>query len=282
MLELEERLGESIEVFLRREYCERHRNTVELAEEIGVGSTTINNWMRGCDIEIRTVSEAKSPQGFKKPTKEELHKMYWEKKMSTYEIAEKIGVSITPILRLMRDYEIPLRNSIRISSPQQFTSFLQENPDAASLAAAAAVLPGQEYDLEKIIYELHQERFKDQQQVHELLEANREEVLKLAREGYTNLGKYIGEFNLDSRGIIPVLIAGTLESIPWDRLAPTQQEVFFKMLTSYYSPDFNRDSNSVFADLEEKIAQYNGQDKGLFQRVKEYYREVLNVLVELS
>lgn len=39
---------------------------------------------------------------------------------------------------------------------------------------------------------------------------------------------------LDKRGIIPVLIAGTMERIPWDKLAPTQQDVFFKMLLSYY------------------------------------------------
>jgi len=169
-----------------------------------------------------------------------------------------------------------------LSSPEQFTQFLQENPDVANLSVAASLLPGQEYDFEKVSYEMHQEKFKDQQQFHDILESNRDEVYKLAREGYISLGEYIGEFTTENKGIIPVLIGDTIRNINWDKLAPTQQDVFFHSLLNYYSHDFNTDPSEVFQDLEERITKYNGEAGGVFKRVQAHYQGIIDVMEELK
>jgi hypothetical protein len=182
----------------------------------------------------------------------------------------------------IKNFEFINNKSGIIDSSKQLIDFLHDDKKAANLAATATALPGQEYELESILYEMYQDRFRDEKQVHELIEANRGEVYKLAKEGYINLGGYIGDFSLEDRGIIPVLVGETLSEISWDGLAASQQDVFFNALMSYYGPEFNRDPKSIFLDLEERMTQYTGDAGSVFGRVRDYYQRVIDTMEELG
>lgn len=53
MLRVEERLGEPIEVVLRRLYHEQGMTLAEVAAEFGVDATTVSRWMASLGIEAR-------------------------------------------------------------------------------------------------------------------------------------------------------------------------------------------------------------------------------------
>jgi response regulator of citrate/malate metabolism len=60
---------------LRTWYVDEHKSTIEIAEELGVSHPTIRKWLNDYGIGMRTVSEARLPQGFKKPSEEKCWKL---------------------------------------------------------------------------------------------------------------------------------------------------------------------------------------------------------------
>ena len=92
-------------------YLDEWMHPYEIGEKIGVGKTIIGMWLREYEIPIRNRSEAQFKEEVIKPSKEELEIMYLDEWMHPYEIGEKIGVSVVPIRRWLREYGIPIRSN---------------------------------------------------------------------------------------------------------------------------------------------------------------------------
>src|SRR3989344_885507 len=48
---------------LEEMYVTQRRTPAQIGKELGVSTGTVNNWLRGCEIPIRSVSEARLPPG---------------------------------------------------------------------------------------------------------------------------------------------------------------------------------------------------------------------------
>lgn len=95
---------------LEQMYLEERISPYEIAEKYGVVHATIRRWLKSYKIPMRSRSEAML-KGSVKPSKEELEIMYLDEWMHPYEIGEKIGVSVVPIRRWLREYGIPIRSN---------------------------------------------------------------------------------------------------------------------------------------------------------------------------
>ena len=105
MLEVEEKLGEDLESFLRREYVINMRSTIEIAEIIGIANACSYMWLKKFEIPTRNLSEAKL-KGKKKPPKEELERLYIEENKNQTDIAKIYGVYPSTIIRWLEVDEI--------------------------------------------------------------------------------------------------------------------------------------------------------------------------------
>ncbi len=110
MLEIEKRIGEDLESFLRKTYVKKYQSTTKIASKVGVDISTICGWLIRYNIPIRTLSETKL-KGKKKPSKEELERWYIKENKNTYEIADMIGVSDTCIGKWLKEYNILTRTT---------------------------------------------------------------------------------------------------------------------------------------------------------------------------
>ena len=98
---------------LERMYIEDMMDTVEIGEKIRVSPSTVRNWLKGCKIPIRNISETKL-KGATRPLKEDLEQMYLDEQMSTYDIAIKLEISSCTIGRWLNEYGIQVRTMSEI------------------------------------------------------------------------------------------------------------------------------------------------------------------------
>ena len=268
------------------------KNTVQIGEELGVTSNTISHWLKEYRIPLRDSSQARLPKGVTKLTKKELRRIYREKNIP--QIAEELGVSNSTVRKWLKKYGIPIRNSSIIKSKSQFLDFLQKNKPARNLAGAVAILKtknangangasGASYDLEKVLYELHNQEFKDQGVLHKMLQESRDEVYQLVQEGLTNLGTYLGEYRLDERAIIPVLLGQAIEDIPEEKIAPLEERIL-KILRLQYSPRFNENPSETMAEIQGKIksTKQKGKLNKIYRKLYKHYHDVLKLGRELG
>ena len=95
---------------LEQMYWDEEMSQLEIAKNIGVSCTTVHIRMKRYEIKIRTPSEAQlTLKGVQKPSKEELHSMYWDQEMSQSEIARKIGVGYATVSNWMAEHGIKAR-----------------------------------------------------------------------------------------------------------------------------------------------------------------------------
>ena len=59
MLDVEARIGQSLDNYLQEEYVERGRTTVQIAHDFGVRPSTIGRWLRNYCIDVRDQTASK-------------------------------------------------------------------------------------------------------------------------------------------------------------------------------------------------------------------------------
>ena len=266
---------------LKKMYVDERISTYKIGKKVGVSHKTVNNWLIENEIEMRDLSEAKLPEGFTKPSREELERMYIDEGMSTTKIAKILDISDGSVGNWLREYKIPTRTNKYMSNPQ-FQDFLRSNKTALNLAGAALLMNNERSDMESFILQICQDTFKDNKELHSLLENNRLEIYSLIKEGLTNLGTYIGSYSLDDRAIIPVLIGQALNGIAVDKLTIPLEERVVKVLRKEYGPAFNDNPKETLNRLEKTIEQYEGKARDIYQRLYNHYQEVLQLQEELS
>ena len=91
-------------------YSNDQKTTYEIANVLSVSPATIQRWLRDYNIPLRNTNEFR--WGDKpKISKKELEKMYVKNKLSSLDIAKKLGVSFSTICNRLKRYKIPLRTS---------------------------------------------------------------------------------------------------------------------------------------------------------------------------
>ncbi len=97
---------------LRRDYLDNWMNQKDLGGKYGVSSPTIRNWLRKFNISIRNQAEAKRPEDFISPSKEQLERLYIEEEKTVREIAENLGISKHSVFDLLEKNGIEKRDRI--------------------------------------------------------------------------------------------------------------------------------------------------------------------------
>jgi IS30 family transposase len=101
------------EEWLREQYINQERSTVDIADEIEVAGSSVRRWMNKHGIEVHSESERQSDGDVKKLKDEEwLREQYRNKERSIYEIADKLNVSNSTVFCWLRRHEISTRSSI--------------------------------------------------------------------------------------------------------------------------------------------------------------------------
>jgi len=110
MLEIEKRVGEPIEVFLRREYLENKKSTHVIGEMIDVSGATVLKWLKKARIPIKQDWHEMHGYDFVKPSDEQLCKWYINDRKSIFEIGEIVGVSGSTISKWLEKAGIERRD----------------------------------------------------------------------------------------------------------------------------------------------------------------------------
>lgn len=110
MLEVESKIGEPIEFYLKREYLDNRRSTVDISKELQINWGSVGLWLGKFGIKRRSTSEQLLRKGTRKPSKKQLEMWYMEQRLSPNKIKEKINVSWPTIIKWIREYEIPTRD----------------------------------------------------------------------------------------------------------------------------------------------------------------------------
>ena len=140
---------------------------------------------------------------------------------------------------------------------------------------------GEAYDIEKILTEVYEQEFPDIERLHQLLQDNSVEIRKLMEEGVTNLGYYLGSYELGERRIIPVLLGNVITTLPEDAITPTLEDRLVRLLRNEYSPRFNENPEATMEDVQEKVDSFSGKKQEVYQKLYDHYQEVLELGREL-
>jgi len=262
-------------------YIEQRKSPEDIGHELGVSRQTVVEWARKYGIPTRSHQESRLPPGVAKPSKAELHQMYQNEGKSSVQIGREIGVSSGAILGWLKKYDIPVRRHTYIQSKSEFLQFIQRDETARNLVIVSATLNGQGQDIERIITDLYEGRFKDGTHLHNLIETNINQIYELVRQGLTNLSSYIGNFSLEDRPIVPILIAQALESIPEVKFNDTLENRLHRLLRNVYGPRFNDEPQVVLEEVKTKVDSSHGKVRELYSKLLQHYEEVIALSGEL-
>ena len=325
MLEVEARIGEPLEDFLRREYNEIGSGN-GVARKLNVHGATVSKWFDDYGITKKDRSEVMLfLSEIERPPKEELERLYNEigskkgvaKKFDVSDatvriwledykipnksklpkeelerlynkigskkgVARKLGVSDTTIKNWLKEYEIPTKGSEKIKTNKQLMDFLEQDKKARSLAALVIVNGQGGYDVERVMAELYGNKFSSHLGLHKLLQENREPIKELIENGITNLGTYLGDYDIGDRAIIPILVGQALTEIPDKSMTTSLEDRLFRSLRSVYSPRFNDNPESILEEVREKVKLTKDKEKSLYQRLQIHYENVISLGGELN
>jgi transposase len=97
--------------WLREQYYEKERSTIEIAEECGAGTNTVRRWFNRHGIELMDMGTARAEGDVKLLQDEEwLREQYFEHDRSTVEIADELGVSTSTVRRNMNYHDMEARS----------------------------------------------------------------------------------------------------------------------------------------------------------------------------
>ncbi len=264
---------------LERWYIRDQKSTVQIGKMLGISSKTVGRWLKDYDVLVRNNSESHLI-GRNCPSQEELVNLYLHENQSLDQIAKTFGVHKATVSNWLERYKI--EKSSKIKDGEGILNFLKKEKSALELSLAVLNLNREGSDIEKLITQLYEDRINDSTIFHELLAENRENIRDLVREGITNLGTYLGDYTLEDRVIVPLLIGQALSGISGDRLTISLEERIVKILRNEYGPAFNINPEGTLSRLEKTINQYEGKVRGIYQRLYNHYSETMNLMEELK
>ena len=266
---------------LERLYCDENLLQKEIADLRGVSESTVRKWLKEDGIEMRSHSDSmRIVHGKNRPPEVELRRLHIKEKLPLKRIARIFEVAPSTMRGWFAECNIKTRSII--NNNLQFMEFLRSDQTALKLSAVAASLNEQGYEIEKVVDDIYEGKFKNQTDLHRLITENKDEIYVLVREGITNLGPYMGEFSVGSREIIPVLLGEALSNIPESRIEFSLEDRLLKILRSQYSPQFNEDPDSTMRDITSRIQDSEGKVRGLYERLYEHYDQTMRLQEEIG
>lgn len=97
------------ESVLRELYLDKRLSAREIGDKYGVAKTTIYNYLREYNIPRRDRKEARETATEPEPwhDKEKLERLYWDKQLDMYEIAERFDIGENTVRYWMEKHDIP-------------------------------------------------------------------------------------------------------------------------------------------------------------------------------
>jgi transposase len=101
------------EEWLRDQYKNQQKSMSEIADILGVDSSTVDRWMKKHGIETRSYSEAASTDGNIRKLRDEewLREQYENREKSQVEIADELDVDESTVIRWMKKHGIETRSN---------------------------------------------------------------------------------------------------------------------------------------------------------------------------
>jgi predicted transcriptional regulator len=107
------------EEYMRREYIEKEKNTPEIADDLGVSTTPVRNWLRHHGIELRTSAESMADGNLTPLTDSDWVKQeYVVRERTIYDIGDELGVAPTTVSRYIERHGFETRGNYY--TPQNF------------------------------------------------------------------------------------------------------------------------------------------------------------------
>lgn len=169
-----------------------------------------------------------------------------------------------------------------IRKKEQFIPFLQENQVARDLSLLALTLGADGGQIEDAIMELYSGKFKNKDELHELLQETKNEFIRILEDGVTNLGAFMGGYSLFERGMAPIILGGAANAIPLEKATPTLEKMLLRVANGIYDPHFNRDTKGTIQDLERKASMSFGLAQKIYTSLIRDYHATLAIGTQLK
>jgi transposase-like protein len=116
------------EGWLREQYVENKRSTVDIASEVGVHNAVVGKWLKRHSIEVRSMAEAHLPEPVieKLEDADWMYEQYVEKRRSTIDIGDEIGVGESSVAGWLRRHDIEIRSASEAKLPKGAVDKLQK------------------------------------------------------------------------------------------------------------------------------------------------------------
>lgn len=163
----------------------------------------------------------------------------------------------------------------KIDTKEELVPFLKENKPAQDLSLLALSLGANGGEIEEALLHLYDGKFKNREELHQLLEDSRADLAELIEGGITNLGMFIGSYTLPPKGMMPIIFGGAIESFPIERSTPTLKKMLTRVASGIYDPLFNKDPKKTISDLEGKARAGPGLANEVYSHLAKSYQEAL-------
>ena len=90
-------------------YINEHQSALSIAKRYKVSHHTVQRWLAQCGIKVRDTQESHLPKNYIKPTRHQLEKLYLNEFKSSKEIASIFKIDPSTVIRLLKEYGIPIR-----------------------------------------------------------------------------------------------------------------------------------------------------------------------------
>jgi len=265
---------------LSKLYYDERLSMEEIGKRFGVSQRTVGNWMDNYGLERRDSSDARLILSGKKKLSEEEIREALEKFGSIKAVVRALDINRTTLKKGIRDYGIDV---FAITNQRnRFVGFIRANVSARNLAAASLMLNGDASDLEQVLLNAYQGRFSDQKQLHDLINQNKDEIYEAVQDGLTNLGEYIGEFTLQDRAIIPVLIGQAIGEMQQSDLTSSVKDKLVRIFRSSYGPRFNDNPRGIIGELEKSVESSDGAVREIYEDLHRHYQDTLALQEDLK
>jgi len=133
---------------LKQWYDIERLSTVDIGKQLGVSNCTVGRWLRGYCIPLRTNRESHMIHNVKLLPKEELRRLYVDKRMNFVEIGKELEVSAATVGKWVRRYDIPTRSAsearlpigfVKPSNPELKQIYVVEGKTAVAIAKQYSV-----------------------------------------------------------------------------------------------------------------------------------------------
>mgnify|MGYP001616268411 CR=1 FL=1 len=106
--------------FFIEEYVNKRRSALSIANELGVGETTVFRWLELYGIKRRNSSENQNPLYGKEPSKEELVELHYNQHKSINSLAKEFNTSWGNVQRLFKKYSLRTKTHYEMIMPKDF------------------------------------------------------------------------------------------------------------------------------------------------------------------